>query len=88
MHEFVCCRGSSATVQLLSNDLVHHLMITACCTPTACMQVLGVAAGSHHTLLATEQGELLAFGRGASGCLGLGDADDQDAPVVVDGVIV
>jgi alpha-tubulin suppressor-like RCC1 family protein len=54
----------------------------------ASCQVLGVAAGAHHTLLCTEQGEVLAFGRGGSGCLGLGDADDQESPAVVDGVVV
>jgi alpha-tubulin suppressor-like RCC1 family protein len=48
--------------------------------------VVQVAAGEHHSLALTATGELYAWGRGADGQLGHGDAEHLAVPRVVDGV--
>lgn len=34
------------------------------------MKIVDIAAGGHHSLAVTAQGELLTWGRGVKGCLG------------------
>ena len=48
--------------------------------PPACANI---SAGSHHSLLLTARGEVLAFGKGTAGALGHGDRLDAVEPSVV-----
>ena len=50
---------------------------------TGMERLVGVAAGSSHTLLLTGGGKVLAFGCGAHGCLGTGRQNDEPSPVFV-----
>eukprot|EP00884_Botryococcus_braunii_P013111 jgi/Botrbrau1/21800/Bobra.0190s0025.2 len=45
--------------------------------------VAQIAAGSSHTIARLDTGEVVAWGRGEDGQLGLGDAQERSSPVVV-----
>ena len=45
---------------------------------------MAACCGSRHTLVATEEGVVWAFGQGAHGRLGLNDEDDRLVPTRVD----
>ena len=49
--------------------------------------VVGMAGGTNHSLVATVEGRVLAFGYGGEGCLGLG-AGVMEAltPTAIDGI--
>ena len=47
-------------------------------------RVIDVAPGNRHTVVATDAGEVLTFGRGPTGCLGHGGTGDELLPRVVD----
>nr|GEX48768.1 hypothetical protein [Tanacetum cinerariifolium] len=47
------------------------------------IKVVGVASGSEHTVITTENGVVMTWGWGEHGQLGLGDTSDQTRPLVV-----
>ena len=55
--------------------IIHGGPVTSALPP--CAQL---AAGLHHSLLLTQRGEVLAFGKGSDGALGLGERQDVIVP--------
>jgi alpha-tubulin suppressor-like RCC1 family protein len=50
-------------------------------------QIVGLAAGSHHTMLCTTEGHLYTFGKGLRGQLGHGGRKDAHVPRLVQGLV-
>ena len=49
--------------------------------------MVGMASGYHHSLVTTVEGRVVAFGRGASGCLGLGaGVTEALTPTAINGI--
>ena len=49
-----------------------------------CTRVAAIAAGIWHSMVLTDEGEVLSFGEGGCGCLGHGDNEDQLVPKVIE----
>lgn len=49
-------------------------------------RVVAIAAGSYHSMVLTDKGAVLSFGKGKFGRLGHGDEVDQREPVVIAGL--
>jgi len=50
------------------------------------IQVVGMAAGSRHTAVLTDKGEIFTFGEGKGGCLGHGNEETELLPRLVEGL--
>jgi len=51
-------------------------------------RVVGVAAGSHHTVVMTDEGKSYSFGHGGDGRLGHGDEEHEPVPRLIEGMLV
>ena len=73
--------GSGANGRLGTGDTADRLAPTRIAGLPA--PVRQVAAGFNHTGIVTEEGDLLMFGRGEYGRLGLGEEEDRTTPTLV-----
>ena len=83
------CAGSvfgwgSAACGQLGQDPAGGRALTPRATPAVVSRLLPpcaqLAAGSHHSLLLTQRGDVISFGKGTTGALGHGDRSDVTEP--------
>jgi hypothetical protein len=83
----ICCTFQPLTNRLETCQQTLVLLLSTCCCPfhvVASRILRSIGCGGCHTVVATEEGVVWAFGKGEYGQLGLNNEDDRLLPTRVD----